>query len=365
MRILVTGHNGYIGTVLVPMLQQAGHSVTGLDTDLFHACEFGQSAPSVRSIQKDIRDVTEDDVAGFDAVIHLAALSNDPLGDLNPRLTYDINWNASVRLATVSKLAGVSRFLFSSSCSTYGAAGDDLLTEDAGFNPVTPYGDSKVLVERDLSDLADFSFSPVYLRNATAYGMSPLLRFDLVLNNLVAWAYTTGRVYIKSDGTPWRPIVHVEDIARAFVAILHAPREKVHDQAFNVGQTSENYRISELADIVQETVPGCVIEYAPDAGPDTRCYRVNCDKIQQMVPEFQPQWTARTGAEQLYEAYKQYGLSLDEFEGPRYKRIDHILGLIESRRLDSLLRWQEPTIDPSTDPYSASAEVNVNGDGLK
>ncbi len=365
MRILVTGHNGYIGTVLVPMLLEAGHTVVGLDVDLFRACTFGQSVPAIPSIQKDIRDVAEDDVQGFDAVIHLAALSNDPLGDLNPRLTYEINWNASVRLATVAKLAGVQRFLFSSSCSTYGASGDDLLTEDAAFNPVTPYGHSKVLVERDLSDLADFSFSPVYLRNATAYGVSPLLRFDLVLNNLVAWAYTTGRVYIKSDGTPWRPIVHVEDIARAFVAMLDAPREKIHDQAFNVGQTSENYRIHELADIVQQTVSGCVIEYAPDAGPDTRCYRVNCDRIQQEVPGFSPQWTAQKGAEQLLDAYQRYGLSLEEFEGPRYKRIDHIKQLIATGTLDESLRRHPADHHENGESFSARGTAHLEGNGIK
>jgi nucleoside-diphosphate-sugar epimerase len=342
MRILVTGHNGYIGTVLVPLLQRAGHEVVGLDSDLFRNCTFGESSdlPRVEAITKDIRDVTEEDVADFDAVVHLAGLSNDPLGDLNPRLTYEINWNASVRLATVSKLAGVSRFVFSSSCSTYGAAGDEMLTEVAEFNPVTPYGDSKVLVERDVAELADFSFSPVFLRNATAYGVSPRLRFDLVLNNLVAWAYTTGRVHIKSDGTPWRPIVHIEDISRAFLAVLEAPRETVHNQAFNVGRTSENYRIRELAEIVKETVPGCEIEFADDAGPDARNYRVNCDKLPRVVPGFQPVWTARTGAQELYEAYKRHGLELSEFEGPRYKRIDHIHRLLQSGRIDELLRWQ-------------------------
>jgi nucleoside-diphosphate-sugar epimerase len=362
MRILVTGHNGYIGTVLVPMLQEAGHSVVGLDSDLFRNCTFGDNLPQVRTITKDIRDITEDDVAGFDAVMHLAGLSNDPLGDLNPRLTYDINWNASVRLATVSKLTGVTRFIFSSSCSTYGAAGVDMLTEEAAFNPVTPYGDSKVLVERDVSELADFSFSPVFLRNATAYGVSPRLRFDLVLNNLVAWAYTTGRVFIKSDGTPWRPIVHIEDISRAFLAVLEAPREKVHNQAFNVGRTSENYRISELADIVQETVPGCVIEYAQDAGPDTRNYRVNCDKLPRMVPDFKPQWTARDGARELFEAYRRHGLELEEFEGPRYKRIDHIHQLLESQQLDDALRWQTDDMVSFPD-QSAYGETSQRAEG--
>lgn len=342
MKVLVTGHRGYIGTVLVPMLLDEGHDVVGMDTDLFAACTFGAEPPAIPTIAKDIRDVVPSDVEGFDVVMHLAGLSNDPLGNLDPRLTYEINHLASVRLAQAAKTAGVPRFLFSSSCSTYGAAGDNLVTEEAAFNPVTPYGESKVLVERDVARLADASFTPVFLRNATAYGVSPRLRFDLVLNNLVAWAYTTGQIYLKSDGTPWRPIVHIEDISRAFIALMHAPREVVHNQAFNVGRSSENYRISELAAIVGEIVPGCRIEYAADAGPDLRCYRVSCAKIEQLVPAFQPRWDARAGAQELYEAYQQIGLRPGEFEGPRYKRIDHIKHLIADGRLDTELRWRTP-----------------------
>src|SRR6266487_4583866 len=262
MRILVTGHNGYIGTVMAPLLRVEGHDVVGLDSDLFEGCNFGNPSPDVPCIRKDLRDIQASDVEGFDAIIHLAGLSNDPLGDLNPTLTYEINHAASVRLARLAKEGGIPRFLFSSSCSTYGAAGEDMVNEEAVFNPVTPYGHSKVLVEQDVAKLADSEFSPTFLRNATAYGMSPRLRFDLVLNNLVAWAFTTGRVYIKSDGTPWRPIVHIEDISRAFIAVLHAPREVVHNQAFNVGCTRENYQISELAEMVKKEVPGCRIEYA-------------------------------------------------------------------------------------------------------
>ena len=340
MRVLVTGHNGYIGTVLVPILEQAGHTVVGLDSNLFTACTFGAEVFPVPEIVKDIRDVEASDLEGFDAIIHLAGLSNDPLGDLNPDLTYEINHRASVRLAKLAKQARVQRFIFSSSCSNYGAAGDDFLDESSPFNPVTPYGISKVLVERDVSQLASDHFSPVFLRNATVYGVSPRLRFDLVLNNLVAWAFTTGKVYLKSDGTPWRPIIHIEDVARAFLAALQAPYERIHNQAFNVGRTEENYRISELAEIVVQTVPGSMLEYAPDAGPDKRCYRVDASKIERELPEFRSQWDARRGANELYTAYQKVGLTLDEFEGPRYKRIAHIKMLMEKGSIDQSLRWR-------------------------
>lgn len=341
MRILVTGHNGYIGTVLTPMLVENGHAVVGLDSNLFEQCTFGTPPPAVEQIKKDIRDVGEAELAGFDAVIHLAALSNDPLGDLVPELTYAINHAASVRLATLAKRAGVKRFLFSSSCSTYGAADGGLLDENAAFNPVTPYGHSKVLVERDVAALADADFSPTFLRNTTAYGVSPRMRFDLVLNNLVAWATTTGRVYIKSDGTPWRPIIHIEDISRAFIAVLHAPRDLVHSQAFNVGLTAENYQIRDLAMLVEEIIPGCRIEYASDAGPDKRSYRVDFGKIARVLPTFRPQWNARRGIQQLYEAYRAAGLRVEDFEGVRYKRIDHIKYLLSNGQLDASMRWAD------------------------
>jgi nucleoside-diphosphate-sugar epimerase len=339
MRVLITGHKGYIGTVMAPLLADAGHEIVGLDSDLFEQCTFGKGPREFPSIRKDLRDVERADLERFDAVVHLAGLSNDPLGNLNPDLTYDINYHASVRLAQLSKEAGVKRFLFSSSCSTYGAAGDKILDETAEFNPVTPYGRSKVLVEQDVAKLADSSFSPVFLRNATAYGVSPRLRFDLVLNNLTAWALTTGRVYIKSDGTPWRPIVHIEDISRAFLAALDAPIEAIHNQAFNVGRTEENYQIRDLAQIVKETVPGCAIEFAADAGPDKRCYRADFSRIRKALPGFQPQWDARRGARELYDAYRKVELRLEDFEGARYKRIDHIQGLLASAQLDTNLRW--------------------------
>ena len=344
MRVLLTGHLGYIGTILAELLSDSGHQVVGLDSGLFEQCTFGEPRRQFPSIRKDIRDASPADLEGFDAVLHLAGLSNDPLGNLNPNLTYEINHKASVHLAECAKQSGVERFVFSSSCSTYGAAGDKILDESAEFNPVTPYGTSKVLVERDVAKLADTCFSPTFLRNATAYGVSPRLRFDLVLNNLVAWAFTTGRVYIKSDGTPWRPIVHIQDISRAFVAVLEAPRELVHNQAFNVGCSEENYQIRDLAEIVKETVPSCRIEYAADAGPDKRCYRADFSRISRTLRNFQPQWDARKGARELYEAYQKVDLRLEDFEGARYKRIDHIQGLLASGRLDSTLRWQSADV---------------------
>jgi nucleoside-diphosphate-sugar epimerase len=319
------------------MLQDRGYDVVGLDSGLFDGCDFGRLR-AMSELRLDLRDVDVDHLAGFDAVLHLAALSNDPLSDLDPRLTYAINHQASVRLARVAKAAGVRRFLFSSSCSLYGAAGADYLDEGAAFNPVTAYGESKVLVERDVRLLADDSFSPTFLRNATAFGVSPRLRGDLVVNNLVGYAYATGEVLIKSDGSPWRPLVHIRDIAAAFIAVLEAPRDVVHNESFNVGRTEENYRIREVADMVLEVVPGSKVGYAADGGPDLRCYRVNCDKIAHLLPAFHPSWTVRDGVEELYAAFRSRKLSVDDLEGSRYIRLARIRERLGEGSIDSSLR---------------------------
>lgn len=339
MKILLTGSCGYIGSVLTPMLLERGYDVVGLDTDYFNACTFSGSLADIEMLNLDVRQDLSGKLKGFDAVIHLAGLSNDPLGDYRPNITEEINYQGSVNLANAAREAGVERFLFASSCSTYGASDDNFLDETASFNPVTPYGKSKVMVEQALTKLADDSFCPTYLRASTAYGVSPRLRFDLVVNNLTAWAFTTGRVHLKSDGTPWRPIVHVEDISRAYIAALEAPAEVVHNQAFNVGSTSENYQIREIAKQVEAIVPDCKVGFAEDAGPDKRCYRVDCNKIATTLHGFKPQWTVKRGIEQLYQAYQEAGLALEDFEGPRFMRIAHIKQLIERGRLNPDLFW--------------------------
>jgi nucleoside-diphosphate-sugar epimerase len=338
MNVLVTGHLGYIGVEMVPALRAAGHDVVGLDIGLYDGCDFRARPDDVPTLNVDLRDVTPGDLRGCEAVVHLAALSNDPLGDLDAALTYDINHGGSVRLAEAAKEAGVRRFLFSSSCSLYGAGEGALLDENAAFHPVTPYGESKVLVEQELARLASASFSPVYLRNATAYGVSRRLRGDIVVNNLVGHAYTTGKVLVQSDGTPWRPLVHLRDIVDAFIACLRAPIDAVHDQAFNVGRSSENFQIRQVASLVAEVVPGCEVAFAPGASPDARNYRVDFRKIETRLPGYEPRWTLRQGIEELYHAYRTAGLTREAFEGPRYFRLRTVRGLQERGLLDGKLR---------------------------
>jgi nucleoside-diphosphate-sugar epimerase len=338
MKVLVTGHLGYIGVEMVPVLRELGHEVTGLDTGLYDECDFVSPPDPTPAVAVDLRDVEAKHLRGFDAVCHMAALSNDPLGDLNKDLTYDINLHASVRLAKAAKEAGVKRFLFSSSCSLYGAGADGYLDEHAAFNPVTAYGESKVRVEQEVSKLADANFHPVYLRNATAYGVSRRLRADIVVNNLVGHAITTGKVLLQSDGTPWRPLVHIRDIIHAFAVCLTAPTDKIHDQAFNVGRTAENFRIRQVAEMVAEVVPGSQVSFAAGASADLRNYRVDFGKIEKTLPGYAPTWTLKKGIDELYQAYKSHGMTPEEWTGPRYYRLRTVKELQKAGRLDANLR---------------------------
>jgi nucleoside-diphosphate-sugar epimerase len=341
MKILVTGHHGYIGSVMAPFLVEAGHDVTGADTFFYEGCDLVPERTKVPSVRIDLRDIGARFLQGFEAVVHLAALSNDPLGDLDPRLTIDVNLSGTVALARAAKEAGVRRFLFASSCSMYGAADPEAhVDEEAPLAPLTSYAESKVRAEEQLAEVADDSLSPTFMRNATVYGVSPRLRADVVLNNLVGWAFTTGQVKVLSDGTPCRPIVHVEDVARAALALLEAPIAVIHNQAFNIGANEENYRVSELAEIASDAVPGSRIEYAEGGGPDPRSYRVDFGKLKRSFPEYRPCWNARRGAQELVDAYRSVGLTLDAFQADRYVRLARLKRLIDDDALDQDLRWR-------------------------
>ncbi|MEK6718783.1 MAG: SDR family oxidoreductase [candidate division NC10 bacterium] len=341
-RVLLTGHDGYIGAVMGPMLKARGYEVVGLDTFYFDGeCSFVPGSVAVPAIRKDLRDVTVEDLAGIDSVIHLAALCNDPLGNLNPAWTQEINHLASVRLARLAKQAGARRFVFSSSCSMHGASSAAKVTEDSPVHPLTPYGVSKMLAERALAELADDRFTPTFLRNGTVYGVSPRLRLDIVLNNLVGWACTTGRIRVLSDGSPWRPVTHVEDVCQAFIAVLEAPAEIVRNQAFHVGANRENYRIRDLAEIVRSVVRGCEIEYVNEKSADQRTYIADFSKIETLLPEFRPRWSAAEGVRELADAYRKFGLTAQDMTGTRYIRLNRISQLVKQGMLDETLRWHQ------------------------
>jgi nucleoside-diphosphate-sugar epimerase len=342
LKVLVTGHHGYIGSVLAPLLRASQHDVVGLDTYYYRECDFGAGDDWAPALLRDIRDVAAADLEGFDAVVHLAALSNDPIGDLNPELTYAINLEASISLARAARDAGAGRFVFASSCSMYGAAsGDALVNEDAPLRPLTPYAESKVRAEEAILDLASAEFAPVSMRNATAYGVSPRLRLDIVLNNLTAWAHATGAIRLQSDGTAWRPLVHIRDISKATAALLEAPQQAISGAAFNIGTVEQNYRIRTLAEIVQQRMPSCEIEFAEGAAADSRSYRVDFAKFAEQFPGCTFEWTAERGVDELATAYEARGLTADELTGERYLRLGRLKRLLREDSLSDELRWSD------------------------
>ncbi len=338
-RVLVTGHKGYIGSVMAPMLAQAGYEVCGLDTGFFSQCTLVPDGVSIPSVWKDVRDITRDDLRGFDAVIHLAALSNDPIGNLDRDWTRQINYEGSVRLAECAKAAGVKRFLFSSSCIMYGMAKANVATEESPLDPRTEYARSKVQAERAISALADDHFSPTFLRNGTIYGLSPRMRFDTVLNDLVATAVTTGKVVIHSDGKPWRPVVHIQDVARAFMTVLQAPIAKVHNQAFNTGAANLNYQVLTLAEITARAVPGCTVELEARSGADQRTYKADFSKFARTFPDFKFHWNAEKGAVELRQALQSISFTFADLTGDRFIRLKWLRHLLNTGELQRNLHW--------------------------
>jgi nucleoside-diphosphate-sugar epimerase len=349
LRVLVTGHHGYVGSIVAPLLREAGHDVVGLDTYYYRGCDLGSAEEFQPALSMDVRDVGAEELEGFDAVVHLAALSNDPLGDLNPGWTYSINRDGAISLARAAREAGVRRFVFASSCSMYGAAeGDTALDEDAPLRPLTPYAESKVSAEAAIRELAEGDFSPISMRNATVYGASPRLRLDIVLNNLIAWAHTTGAIRLESDGSSWRPLIHVRDLARATLAVLDAPDDVVRGRALNIGSAEQNYRIRRLAEVVHERLPECKITFAEGASPDPRSYRVDFSRFEAAFPDFRFEWTAERGADELAHAYEAAGLTLEQFQGHRFIRLGQLTRLLDQGSLDDGLRWARSRARPET-----------------
>ncbi len=339
MRICVTGSEGYLGSLLAPELLGRGHEVMGLDTGFYkEGTLYRTGANTPKTLAKDLRKLEPADLQGYDAMVHMAELSNDPLGQLAPNITYDINHKGSIHLAEIARQAGIKRFIYMSSCSVYGVADSDYVDETSRVNPQTTYAICKTLVERDLSQMASRQFSPTFMRNATAYGASPHMRFDIVLNNLAGLAWTTKEIRMTSDGTPWRPLVHGLDISRAIIAVLEAPQDAVHNETFNVGDTGHNYRVKEIAEIVAETFAGCKLTFGAPS-PDNRSYRVSFEKIRRHLPGFQCAWDAKKGARQLYELFKRIDMPTEVFNNRTFTRLKQLEYLIRTRQIDEQFFW--------------------------